>query len=161
MLYDRINSVIGKRGLFMCRNACVFFLQRLKRKHVKWPAQFKKHGDVSCHQVFFPCKARRWRRFTPFWEKHYGNMHHCMPPSKTGWPSFNMVNFPTCDAPRPGWTKTVTILEIIHQIHELILEDCWVSAKSIAEQLGISCERVGSIIHEDLDMQKLSKKWVP
>jgi len=57
--------------------------------------------------------------------------------------------------------KTVTTPEIIDQIHELILEDRWISAKSIAEQLGISCERVGSIIHEDLDMQKLSVKWVP
>jgi len=55
----------------------------------------------------------------------------------------------------------VTILEIIDQIHKLILEDGQISAKSIAEQLGISCERVTSIIHEDLDMWKLSTKWVP
>jgi len=32
------------------------------------------------------------------------------------------------------------------------LEDRRISAKSIAEKLGISRERVGSIIHEDLDM---------
>jgi len=51
--------------------------------------------------------------------------------------------------------------EIIDQIHELILEDHRISAKSIAEQLGVSRERVGSIIHEDLDMRKLSAKWVP
>jgi len=55
----------------------------------------------------------------------------------------------------------VTTPEIIDQIHKLILEDCWISAKSIAEQLGISREGVGSIIHEDLDMRKLSAKWVP
>jgi len=55
----------------------------------------------------------------------------------------------------------VTTPEIIDQIHELILEDHRISAKSIAEQLGISCDRVGSIIHEDLDMRKLSVKWVP
>ena len=36
-----------------------------------------------------------------------------------------------------------------------------ISGKSIAEQLEISRERVGSIIHEDLDMRKLSAKWVP
>jgi len=41
------------------------------------------------------------------------------------------------------------------------LEDRRISAKSVAEQLGISRERVGSIIHEDLDMRKLSAKWVP
>jgi len=62
-------------------------------------------------------------------------------------------DFSTCDAPRPGRPKTVTTPEIIDQIHELILEDRRISAKSIAEQLGISRERVGSIIHEDLDMR--------
>jgi hypothetical protein len=37
------------------------------------------------------------------------------------------------------------------------LEDRRISAKSIAEQMGISCEQVGSIIHEDLDMWKVTK----
>ena len=55
----------------------------------------------------------------------------------------------------------MTTPEIIDKIHELILEDCRILAKSMAEQLGISRERVGSIIHEDLDMRKLSAKWVP
>jgi predicted ArsR family transcriptional regulator len=40
--------------------------------------------------------------------------------------------------------QTVITPEIIDQIHELILEDRRISAKSIAEQLGISRERVGS-----------------
>jgi len=61
-------------------------------------------------------------------------------------------DFSTCDAPRPGRPKTVTTPEIIDQIHEIILEDSRISVKSIAEQLGILLERVGSIIHEDLDM---------
>jgi len=66
---------------------------------------------------------------------------------------FNRGDFSTCVAPRPGRRKTVTTPEIIDQIHELILEDRLISAKSIAEQLGILRERVGSIIHEDLDMR--------
>jgi len=74
---------------------------------------------------------------------------------------FKRGDFSTCDAPRPGRPKTVTTPQIIDQIHELILEDRRISAKSIVEQLGISRERVGSIIHEDLDMRKLSAKWVP
>ena len=74
---------------------------------------------------------------------------------------FKRVDFSTCDAPRPGRPKTVTTPEIIDQIHDLILEDRRISAKSIAEQLGISRERVGSIILEDLDTRKLSLKWVP
>jgi len=41
------------------------------------------------------------------------------------------------------------------------LGDGQISAKSIAEQLGISREWFGTIIHEDLDMRKLSAKWVP
>ena len=80
-----------------------------------------------------------------------------MPPSKTGWPGLNVVIFP----PRPGRPKTVTTPEIIDQIHGLILEDRHISAKSVAEQLGTSREQIGSIIPEDLDMRKLSAKWVP
>jgi len=52
----------------------------------------------------------------------------------------------------------VTTPQIIDPMHELILEDRRISAKSIAEQLGISRERVGSIIHEYLDMRKLSRE---
>ena len=85
-------------------------------------------------------------------------MHHRMPPSNTGWPSFKHGDFSTCFAPRPGRPKTVTTPETVDQIHELLVEDLRIS---IAEQLGISRERVGSIIHEDLDMRKLSAKWVP
>jgi len=40
------------------------------------------------------------------------------------------------------------------------LKDRRISAKSIAQQLGILCEWVRSIIHEDLDMRNLSTKWV-
>jgi hypothetical protein len=68
--------------------------------------------------------------------------------------------FYTCVASRPGQPKTVITPEIIDQIHELILEEHWISAKSMGEHLGISREQTGSTIHEDLDMRKLSAKWV-
>jgi len=55
----------------------------------------------------------------------------------------------------------VTTPEIIDKIQELILENRRISAKSVSEQLDISRERVGSIIHENLDMRNLSAKWVP
>jgi len=74
---------------------------------------------------------------------------------------FKRGNFSTCDATRPGRPRTMITPEIVNKIHELILEDSRISAKSIAEQLGISRGRVGSIIHEDLYMRKLSTKWVP
>jgi len=74
---------------------------------------------------------------------------------------FKRGDFSTCDAPRPGRPKTETTPEIIDQIHELILEDQRISAKSVAEQLGISRERVGTIIIADLDTRKLSAKWNP
>jgi len=74
---------------------------------------------------------------------------------------FKRGDFSTCDAPRPGRPKTVTIPEIIDQIHELMLEACRISAKSIAEQLGISREWVGSITYENVDIRKLSATSVP
>ena len=74
---------------------------------------------------------------------------------------FKLGDFFTCDEPHPGRPKPVTTPKIIDQIHELILEDRRISTNLIAEQLGISRERVGSIIHEVLDMRKLSANWVP
>jgi len=73
---------------------------------------------------------------------------------------FKRADFSTYDAPRPERPKTVTTPEIVDLIHEPFLEDHRISAKSIADQLGSSREWVGTIIHEDLDMRKLSAKWV-
>jgi hypothetical protein len=70
---------------------------------------------------------------------------------------FKRGGFSTCDAPC-GQPKTDHPGG--YQIHELLLEDHRISAKSIAEQLGITRERVG-FIHEVLDKRKLSARWVP
>ena len=86
-------------------------------------------------------------------------MHHRMPPSQIGCPSISVVIFPPVMQLVLDDPKTVTIPEIIDQIHQLILEDSRISAKSIAEKLGILRERVGSIIQENLDIRKLSAKW--
>ena len=87
-------------------------------------------------------------------------MHYCMQPSKSRGPGLNVVIFPTMmrfvlDDPKqwpPRW--------VCDQIHQLILEDRRIWAKSIAEHFGNSREWVGSIIQEDLDMQKVSSIWV-
>jgi len=55
----------------------------------------------------------------------------------------------------------VTTPENIDQIQKLIFDDRRISAKSIAKQLDFSRERVGPIIREDLDMRKLTAKWIP
>jgi len=46
---------------------------------------------------------------------------------------FKRGGFSACDVPRPGRPKTVTTPEFIDQIHELILEDRRILAKSVAE----------------------------
>ena len=68
---------------------------------------------------------------------------------------FKRGDFSTYDAPHPGRSKTVTTPEIIDQIHELILEDRRTSAKSMAEQLGISRERLNIRIKN----RTISKAW--
>jgi len=55
---------------------------------------------------------------------------------------FKRGHFSTCDVPCPGQPKTATTPEIFDQIHDLILEDHRISAKSIAEQLGPSFMKI-------------------
>ena len=143
-------------------NCKSFLVTGAERKHVKRRTRFQQHRDASCHQAPPPSPARQGAE---------GNSRHSdrnirgtctLVCHRKNWVvQFKRGDFSTCDAPRPGRPKTVTTPKIIDQIHELILEDRRISAKSIAEQLAISREWFGSIIHEDLDMRKLSTKWVP
>jgi hypothetical protein len=55
-------------------------------------------------------------------------------------------DFSTCDAHLSGRPKTLITPETNEKINELILEDRRISAKSKAEQMGISRERLESII---------------
>jgi len=132
-----------------------------ERKHVKRRARFQQHGDASCHQVFFFLQGKASKEIHAILIATLGERAPSYATVKNWVAQFKRGDFSTCDTPRPGRPKTVTTPDIIDQIHELILEDRRISTKSIAEQLGISRERVGSIIHEHLDMRKLSAKWVP
>jgi len=137
----------------MCRIASLFLLQRLK-------------GSMSTSRrelssVFFSLQGKAPKEIHAILMKETLGKHA---PSyvtvKNRVAQFKCGDFSTCDAPRPGRPKTLTITEIIDQNHELILQDRRISATSIVEHLGISRERVASITHEDLVMRKLSAKWV-
>jgi histone-lysine N-methyltransferase SETMAR len=43
----------------------------------------------------------------------------------------------------------------------MILDDGQMKVREISETIGISKERVGYILHEELDMKKLCARWVP
>ena len=140
-------------SLFMCQIARRFLLQRLKGSTSGDARDFSNIERWAAIKLLFSCKARCRRKFTPFWRNIRGGGHAPSYATVEIWVAqFKRGEFSTCDAPCPGRPKTVTTPEIIDQIHELILEYRRILAKSIAEQLDISRERVGSIIHED---------WVP
>jgi len=160
MSLDGIDNVVGKRGLYTCRIANLFLLQRLKGSTSGDARDFNNIETRAVIQFFSPARQDAKGNYAILTEtlgEHatsYATVKNWVVPFQCG-------DFSTCDAPRPGRPKTVITPEIIDQIHELILEACRISAKSIAEKLGISHERVGSITHEDLDMRKLSANWVP
>jgi len=116
--------------------------------------------DASCQQAFF-LQGKAPKEIDALLTETSGERARSYVTVKKWVAQFICSDFSTCDAPRPGRPKTVTIPEIINEIHNLILEDRRISAKAKAEVLGISRERLGSIIHEDLDKRKLSAKWVP
>ena len=88
-----------------------FLVVDAERKHVRRRARFQQHGDASCHQVFFlQGKASKeihailletFREHAP----SYTTIRNWVAQFKRG-------DFSTCDAPRPGRPKTVTIPEI-------------------------------------------------
>jgi len=132
-------------------NCKSFLVTEAESKHVRRRAQFQ-HQDASCHQVF-PPQDKAPKEIHTILTETLGEHAPLYATVKNWVAQFKRGDFSICDAPCSGWPKTVTTLEIIDQIHELILEDSQISAKSIAEQLGTSRERVGSTSH--------LPKWVP
>jgi len=103
-------------------NCKSFLVIEAERKHVRQDARFQQHRDVSSHQVFF-LQGKVPKEIHAILTETLGE---CAPPYATvkNWVAqIKRGDFSTCVAPRPGRPKTVTTLEIIDQIHELILED--------------------------------------
>ena len=140
---------------------CKSLVTETEMKHVRRRARFQQHGDASSQVFFFLLQGKALKEIHTILTETLGEHAPSYATVKKWVTQFKRGDFSTCDAPRPGKPKTVITPKIIEQIHELILEHRRIPAKSIAEQLGISRERVGSIIHEDLDMRQLSAKWVP
>jgi len=105
--------------------------------------------ELSSSFFFFPLQCKIPKEIHTILTKTLGEHVPLYATVKNWVAQFKRDDFSTCDAPCPWWPKTITTKEIIDQIHELILEDRQISAKSIAEQLGISCEWVStrSITH--------------
>ena len=152
--------MVGKRGLCICRIASLFLLQGLKGS-MSGDRAISTTSRRKLSSSFFLLQGKVPKKIHAILTEALGKHAPSYATVKNWVDQFKRGDFSTCDVPRPGRPRTVTTLEIIDQIHELILEDRRISARSIAEQLGISRERVGSITHADLDMRKLSAKWVP
>lgn len=67
----------------------------------------------------------------------------------------------TSDAQRPGRPKSATDEENVQKVHKMVTENRRVNLDEIAEALSISKERVHHILHDVLDMNKISARWVP
>jgi len=105
----------------MCQIASLFLLQRLKGSMSGDARDFNNiEMRALIKFVSLQCKAPKeihailketLREHTP----SYAAVKKWVAQFKRG-------DFSTCDAPRPGRHKTVTVPEIIDQIHEIILE---------------------------------------
>ncbi|KAG5340321.1 GVQW3 protein, partial [Acromyrmex heyeri] len=56
-------------------------------------------------------------------------------------------------------SKTVTTTDNIEKVYHMILDDCLIKVREIAEVMNISKERVYYILTEELDMRKLTARW--
>jgi histone-lysine N-methyltransferase SETMAR len=65
------------------------------------------------------------------------------------------------DEPRSGRPSTSCDDDMIQKVEKMILEDRRIKVKNIAAELGISQGSVFDIIHNELNMTKVSARWIP
>ena len=126
-----------ERGVCSCAELQIFSCYRRLKK----ACQAMRTISTAVIEFLFSCKARRRKEIHAILKETLGEHAPSYAAVKYWVAQFKRGDFSTCDTPRPGRPKTITTPEIIDHIHELLLEDRRISAKSIAEQLGISRER--------------------
>jgi len=104
-------------------NCKSFLVTEAERKRVRRRAPFQQHGDARCHQAFFFLQGKAPKEIHAILIQLLREHAPSYATVKNWVAQFKRGDFSTCDAPRPGRTKTVTTPEIIDKIHELILED--------------------------------------
>ena len=65
------------------------------------------------------------------------------------------------DKERSGRPATSRTEENIAKIHQIVRKNCWLTVRSIAEQVNIDRETVTKILTEDLDKRKVCAKMIP
>ena len=117
-----------ERGVCSCAELQSFLVTEAERKHVRRGVRFQ-HRDASCNQGFFlQGKAQKEIHAIPNRNIRIISTIVCHS-HKLGAPSLNVIIFPPVMRLVLDDPKRVTS----GQIHELILEDRRISAKSIAE----------------------------
>ena len=79
-------------------------------------AWFQQHQDAS-YQVFFFLQGKVPKEIHTIMTETLGEHAPSYATVKNWVAQFKRGDFSTCDAPHPGWAKTVIILEITDQIH--------------------------------------------
>ena len=67
----------------------------------------------------------------------------------------------TDDAERSSYPNSAVVQENIEKSHKMVLADCKLKLREIADTLKISEGSVFTILHESVGMSKLFSKWVP
>jgi hypothetical protein len=117
MMWDGIDSVVGKRGLSVhVPNYKSFLVTEAEKKYVGRSARVQQHRNARCHRVFF-LQSKAPKEIHTILTETLGEHAPSYATIKNWVAQFKRGDFSTCDAPRPGRHKTVTTPEIIDQIH--------------------------------------------
>ena len=65
------------------------------------------------------------------------------------------------DDPRSGRSASATNQENIDYVHHMVMDDRRLTVNQIADAVAISREPVENILHQELDMSKVSARWMP
>jgi hypothetical protein len=93
-------------------------------------------------------------------DKHHGESAPSIRRVYKWFKNFRSGHMSTSDAECSGCPLEATTLEIVYKIHDMVMDDRGVKVREIASAVGISSEWVHNILHQHLNMRKLSTRWV-
>ena len=88
-----------------------------------------------------------------------GLLHHCMHKLNSGLGNSNAVETSLEDETRSGRPSDATDEEMCNKVRDLVYSDRRVKVEEIANALHITHGSLSTILHDRLDMHKLTARW--
>ena len=135
---------------------------QLTRVRTRWCSRYGSRQLRSSKALsnFWQLKVLNWLLFIAGWLPYTGKTVCPTSQWKNGVPVFVQAAKVWLMTSRPVQTNTVTTVDLIHKVDDLVRSDCHFTLRMLVEKVDVSVGTMWTIVHERLRFRKVYAQWI-